>query len=72
MLNNFKQLKTGVKRAIITGTIPGAMILGGIIGAINEQYFRGDDFIAYSIFLGIPLYWISVLLGIWIYDGFKN
>ncbi|MEQ6118472.1 hypothetical protein [Reichenbachiella sp. MALMAid0571] len=72
MFKKFKELKTGVKRAVVVGTIPGAMILGGTIGALNERYYSGDDFFGYSIFLGIPLYWIVALIGVWVYDGFKE
>ena len=69
MLKTFKQLPTGVKRAIIVGTIPVAMLFGGII---THLYNNSRYFLAYSILLGIPLYWIATLLGIWIYDGFKK
>lgn len=72
MFKKFNELKKGVKRAIIVGTIPGAMILGGTFGAFNERFYDIGEFFGYSIFPGIPFYWISVLIGVWVYDGFKE
>ena len=71
-MKNFKKLSTGVKRAIIAGTIPGAMIIASIIGALDSYSSDGVDFLAYSIIFGAPLYWIIVFIGLWIYDGFSK
>lgn len=63
----FKDLKKGVKRAIFAGTIPAAFILGWIIrGRIDF------DSLLLAIVFGIPIYWVIVLIGVWVYDGFKE
>lgn len=72
MIGRFKSLTLGVQRALLAGTIPGAMIAGGIVGSLNEYRFDGEDFFVYSIFAGIPIYWAIVFIGLWIYEGFKR
>lgn len=71
-MNRFRNLSLGVRRAILAGTIPGAMIAGSVVGSLNEYRFDGEDFFAYSIFAGIPIYWAIVFIGLWIYEGFKG
>ncbi len=72
MIEKFKQLPTGTKRLIIIGCIPGALILGAITGSLIERRLYDETFWLYSIFLGLPLYWASVLAGVWINEGFKE
>lgn len=72
MTSKFKALAKGVQRAIIAGTLVGASIIGGVIGALNEYTLSRDEFFGYSIFLGIPIYWACVFVGLWIYEGFKT
>lgn len=68
----FMELSLGVRRLIFVGTIPGAFQIGGILGTMNEHSSHSDFFFGWSIFAGIPIYWICVFAGLWIYQGFKE
>lgn len=74
MFKKFKELKTGVKRALIAGTLVGAPLIGYLVGYFLEYNHNvdGEEFWGYTIFLGIPIYWVLVFIGIWVYEGFKE
>ena len=67
MIRAFKNLSEGIRRALIAGTLIGPFIIAFPLWAgIGGQY------IAFVVVFGIPLYWLSVLIGIWIYGGFRK
>jgi hypothetical protein len=72
MMKRFRSLTLGVRRSLMIGTIPGSMLVGGILGSLSEPRLDGDDFLLYSLFWGIPIYWVIVFIGLWIYEGFKT
>lgn len=72
LIQNFKNLKEGVRRSLLVGMVPGAFILGSIVGNLVEYMMHVEDYFGYSIFAGLPIYWILVFTGIWIYEGFQK
>jgi hypothetical protein len=67
MIRAFKKLSEGVRRALIAGTLIGPFIIAAPLWA-----GIGGKYLAFVIVFGIPLYWLSVFIGIWIYSGFKK
>jgi|TARA_B110000211_G_C13532608_1_gene315806 hypothetical protein len=61
MIKKFKQKNLGAYRAIIVGTVPGAITFAVCVFLSWE-----------AICLGILIYWICAIAGIWIYQGFTE
>jgi len=72
MIKYFKSLNTGIKRSIIIGTFFGASIIGALFELGSSSYFDNFAFVIESIFIGIPVYWLIVFAGLWIYQGFEQ
>lgn len=64
MISNFKALNLGIRRILIVGTIPGALIIGSIIDS--------KEFILAGLLFGIPVYWLTIFIILWVVDGFKK
>lgn len=65
LIKTFKNLNSGVKRAIIVAGFPLSILIGAIFGDFE------NDGPPWAIFIFI-LYWILVIAGLWIYDGFQK
>jgi len=72
MTTGFKNLPKGVKRLLIAGTAIVPFFFGIIITKIEYGEFDGEYFLFSSVMPGIILYWFFVMIGIWVYEGFKN
>lgn len=72
MIKYFKSLNSGIKRSLIIGTFIGASIIGALFELGSSSYFDEFHFVIESIFIGIPIYWIIVFAGLWIYQGFEK
>lgn len=72
MKKGFKSLKLGIRRIIIVGMIPIAILIGAILEATTDAGFNGDGIYVFTVLVGIPAYWVCVFIGIWIYNGFKE
>jgi hypothetical protein len=66
MISTFKSLETGNKRAIIVAGVILPLIAGGIMTEFD------DEWIPVTIIICLPVYWILVFAGLWIYDGFGS
>lgn len=71
MIKYFKSLNSGIKRSLIIGTFLGASIIG-VLFALDDSYFYWEDFFISSVVIGIPVYWVIVFAGLWVYQGFKK
>ena len=71
MIQEFKKLAEGIKRAIIAGSFIVAGIAPFFFGANYQSDLDDSDYWEPFIWIFI-IYWILVIVGLWIYSGFKS
>jgi len=68
----FKDINPGIIRLLIVGTIPAAWWIGTTLAKIDQNFRPVEDVYKYALVFGTPMYWICILIGLWIYRGFKQ
>jgi hypothetical protein len=78
MIKRFKQNNLGAYRAIIVGAVPGVITLWygvflcwdwHIQNATGAGHLESETI---SLCLGILIYWLCAIAGVWIYQGFTE
>ena len=78
MIKRFKQNNLGAYRAIIVGTVPGAIPFAVCVFLSWDWHIQNATGVwdlgskTISLCLGILIYWLCAIAGIWIYQGFTE